>query len=340
MKYVLSHVLPNKQDASVKAHKDINRFLSEEGFKDLTFSTRQGKNKFIRQINRFRSISKLAKTVQPDDLVVVQYPIYTSKLDVNLFYRRVVEKATCKVAIVHDLPFLRDSNPPQSKNCQREISYLNYFDTVIVHNAAMQNVLVKYGLKSKIVKLQLFDYYSDFFNKLKKQNVIPNRVLFAGNLTKSSFVNKLKSNNVVEYHLWGSIKNKNALSDTVKYHGIAPASKLPKYLKNGWGLVWDGDTIQSVSGLGGHYLRYIDPHKTSLYLASGIPVIVWKYAGIAPYIENNNLGIVVESINEIPDKIKQLSQKDYLCMMAAVSEVQQKLLTGKMIKSAIRHAVE
>lgn len=338
MKYVISHALPDKQDASVKAHTDIDRFLSEEGYKILTFATRTGGNRFSRQLHRLISLQHLARVVTVNDSLVVQYPVYSSDLDTDLFYNRVVSKAKQKIAIIHDLPFLRDSFPPVVKVMQRELQRLNLFNTVIVHNKAMKEKLIALGLETNIVTLGLFDYYTPTVNEIEIAKSISTRVLFAGNLKKSSFVSKLKSNELVQYHLWGNLIDKTSLDNSVDYHGIVPSDELPQYLTNGWGLVWDGNTIDAVSGLGGEYLRYIDPHKTSLYISSGIPVIVWKHAGVAQFIEDNNLGLVIESIDEIPGRLQSLSQQQYITIMQSVHDMQAKLVAGAMIKAAVSRA--
>ncbi|MEI3535629.1 MAG: hypothetical protein V8R16_02480, partial [Bacilli bacterium] len=55
----------------------------------------------------------------------------------------------------------------------------------------------------------------------------------------------------------------------------------------------------------GKYLKYNNPHKLSLYLAAGLPVIVWSKSAIAKFVIDNNVGICVNNLNEINDKIKK-----------------------------------
>ena len=43
----------------------------------------------------------------------------------------------------------------------------------------------------------------------------------------------------------------------------------------GWGLVWDGAKLDS-GDTGLDYERFNQPHKISLYLACGLPLIVWS----------------------------------------------------------------
>ena len=61
---------------------------------------------------------------------------------------------------------------------------------------------------------------------------------------------------------------------------------------------------ETCKGSFGEYLRINNPHKTSLYLASGIPVIIWSKAALAEFIEKNKCGITVDSLYEIADKLK------------------------------------
>ena len=63
-----------------------------------------------------------------------------------------------------------------------------------------------------------------------------------------------------------------------------------------FGLVWDGMSSETCKGSFGEYLRINNPHKTSLYLASGIPVIIWSKAALAEFIEKNKCGIRHERI--------------------------------------------
>lgn len=69
-----------------------------------------------------------------------------------------------------------------------------------------------------------------------------------------------------------------------------------------------------MSGTFGQYLKLNNPHKTSLYLASGIPVIIWKEAALASFIVENNLGFAVDKLSEINEKLSQISDEQYKIM--------------------------
>ena len=65
------------------------------------------------------------------------------------------------------------------------------------------------------------------------------------------------------------------------------------------------------TGVYGEYLRINNPHKTSLYLASEIPVIIWKEAALAKFIVDNKCGIAVDSLEDIKQALQDLSEEEY-----------------------------
>ena len=56
---------------------------------------------------------------------------------------------------------------------------------------------------------------------------------------------------------------------------------------------------------------------------------------MAKYIEKNNLGIAVREMNEIPLKLKSLSEEDYRIMKSNVEIVGKQLCQGKMLLAVL-----
>ena len=100
--------------------------------------------------------------------------------------------------------------------------------------------------------------------------------------------------------------------------------------------MWDGKSIDECGGEFGQYMQYNNPHKTSLYLASKIPVIVWEKAAIAEFIRENHLGIQVGSLREIPEKLAALTGETYDEMLQNVSAMGEKLRKGEMLRKVLR----
>ena len=110
---------------------------------------------------------------------------------------------------------------------------------------------------------------------------------------------------------------------------------LPKVLNGKFGLVWDGDSIDKCAGQYGEYMRYNNPHKTSLYLACGIPVVVWNKAAIADFIEKNRIGITVESLNEMSDIIENMSDGQYKELKKNAVIMGDRLREGQMLSRVL-----
>ena len=72
--------------------------------------------------------------------------------------------------------------------------------------------------------------------------------------------------------------------------------------------------MDTCSGDYGMYLKYNDPHKVSLYISSGLPVIIWKEAAVAKLIQQHHAGILIESLSEIDKVLSKISQDDYYQM--------------------------
>ena len=125
-------------------------------------------------------------------------------------------------------------------------------------------------------------------------------------------------------------------ADNVRYLGSFEPDKLPEVMEGSFGLVWDGETTSTCSGTYGEYLRINDPHKASLYLASGMPVIIWKEAALADYIVKNGCGITVDSIEEIPERLKAMSAREYDTIRANTRRISERLRGGKYTERALR----
>jgi hypothetical protein len=104
------------------------------------------------------------------------------------------------------------------------------------------------------------------------------------------------------------VKPQLALSDNISYRGKYSGDDLPNHLTKGWGLVWDGHSLQCCNGQYGIYQQINSPHKASLFLAARIPVIVWQRSAIKNFVVHNRLGISVTSLFDIDEKINALGE--------------------------------
>tara|TARA_R110002020_G_scaffold323714_1_gene539524 strand:- start:54519 stop:54878 length:360 start_codon:yes stop_codon:yes gene_type:complete len=108
-----------------------------------------------------------------------------------------------------------------------------------------------------------------------------------------------------------------------------------KNIQGSFGLVWNGNSLNECAGDFGKYLLYNNPHKTSLYLLCGLPVIIWDQAAISDFIREHDLGIFISSLEELDDTLQNLDPELYQQMVRNVAKVRQKLLGGHFLKTAM-----
>lgn len=239
---------------------------------------------------------------------------------------------------LHDIDSLRSED---NSGLQKEISILNRAVCVVVHNECMHKFLVQNGLKCKILNLEVFDYLLK--NPFPLQNFkLKKEIVFAGNLAKSYFLRSYKLSKLgLMFNLYGPGFDKNAIiSKSIVYKGSYNPEEIPYKIEGSFGLIWDGDSLENCSGIYGKYLKYNNPHKLSLYIASGIPVITWKEAAIADFIEKYNIGFTVNSLYEISDVIDRLTLSEYEKYKKNLKILQKKVCSGFFTQKALDKIIE
>jgi hypothetical protein len=128
--------------------------------------------------------------------------------------------------------------------------------------------------------------------------------------------------------------------ENVTYLGVEKPYDLPSKLDGSFGLVWEGDSIAASEGSLGNYIQYITHNKISLYIVSGLPIIIPATAGTAPLIEKYQIGFAVSNLYEIEEKIRELSDDHYLQMQANVRLLADKVSQGYFLSTAVDEIME
>lgn len=341
-----------KNTAGAKAPDDISNLCDRRGY--VRFEMPQmPKNKYYRKMwLAFVCIKywkKLEKTTKAGDVVIFQHPMYGNRVSEKMI-PRIKKKGVKFVVLIHDLESLRKgiSGVIKENVKTNEIAdnlLLKHFDAIICHNEHMRQYMVSQGFDSnKLINLEIFDYLSDVMPK-NKYNEIDNSIIIAGNLAqgKCGYIYDIYSNGMnqkLTTHLFGINYEEKFASTMMKYHGSFKPEELPMYLEGSFGLVWDGITCQTCAGNTGEYLKYNNPHKTSLYLSSGIPVVVWSHAAIADFVQKNNVGICVDSLERLDEVISKISNDEYKEMINNTKEISEKLHNGYYFYTALNKALE
>lgn len=212
-------------------------------------------------------------------------------------------------------------------------------DVLIVHNMYMVKMLADRGFDSdRLVKLEIFDYLIPDYKEIKESDGI----VIAGNLmeSKAGYVYQINKINNVTFNLFGANYNAKKPFDNINYFGAFLPDELIKNLTGKYGLVWDGDSVETCSGGKGEYLKINNPHKLSLYLAAGLPVIIWDEAAEADFVLRENVGFTVRSLYELPGKMSDISDNNYEIMKKNAETVGARLRNGEYLTRALKKAEE
>lgn len=309
------------QNASGKAKWDAADILLELGFSELYRPSRYRVVRVIQQL-------VYTITLGNDVMLAIQYPA-----NKKFFYRILSKKNNRSFALIHDIESLR-----MQSDLANDVEVLNSFDCIISHNSNMTGALRSGGYAGDVVELGLFDYLG--FEGVVSEERDRSVVSFAGNLAKAGFLAKIAETGL-KLNLFGVPEPaSDMVGDDVRFIGSYPSNVVPGMISGGWGLVWDGDSTKTCSGLTGNYLRYNCPHKASMYIVAERPLIVWKESGIARYVQKKRLGLVVSSLAEAADTIGTIGDEDYEQFLCSVKKEKRDLCEGKHLKTAVANVIQ
>lgn len=336
--------------AGSKAPADVSTIAEKLDFAPVSIVMRTTEKsrlaKVQRQIGFAIDWSRAIRSIHAPSLLLLQFPFHYPQLTRETALQTIRRKNGLSViGLVHDVEELRGYR--YSDYYRREFAFmLDYADVLIVHNDRMKQFFLERGVsKDRLVVLQIFDYLLDpasITAQNKKKITFERSLNIAGNLSarKSGYLRELTELPDITLHLYGAGPDKSMQDKkNVVYHGMFAPEKLPDVISSGFGLVWDGETIQGCSGAAGNYLRYNNPHKLSLYLASGIPVVIWKEAAEAAFVEQNHLGITVNSVQEATERILAMTPDQYVFFAEQVQKVAAKLREGDYTRQALEEAI-
>ena len=324
--------------AGVKANEDVFISAKQQNYQPLFVTRYNDDGKFTSRILNhvycYFSWKKTLKKIKSGDVVFIQVPDCRMQLGSKCAIKKISKKAKL-ICLVHDIESLRTPNVKRCKKFENLI--FSSAHVIIVHNEKMKDYCISQGVdEEKLVSLDLFDYFCEEGN-LPEQG---SDVVLAGNLveSKSPYVGQLDKLDF-NVQLFGIGYSKGD-SSNIHYNGAVPAEKLPNLLCGKFGLVWDGTSVDKCDGVTGLYMRYNNPHKTSLYLCAGLPVIVWEESAIATFVKKSEVGITVNSLWDVKPQIDAMTDEDYKKMRNNAKDIAEKVRSGYFTKTAVKKAEE
>ena len=346
MKYYLKEEFlhdNNVKNAGNKARNDVEEIVTREGYKALVLSVDNWyeMSTLKAQLHKSKAFGQALNQLKQGDELLIQFPMLHHSFFTTHHVKKAQKKGVKVHFIIHDLEALRYVNvenfPLKHKiRIQiQESGLLGAADGIIAHNPIMKSVLVDKGVEAdKIVSLGIFDYLIPNFQE--KTGLTKNQpIIVAGNLAqeKAGYLYSLPEEPA--YNLYGvGFDASRALANETYFGSFLP-DELPAALEGGFGLVWDGDSAETCSGVFGEYLRYNNSHKASLYLAAGFPLVVWKQSALSHFVLENGCGIAVESLHDLKAAIDNLSDTDYQDLIENAKRVGQEIREGHYLKTAL-----
>lgn len=327
----------SKFDAAGKAKMDCETILLNNGWKNIGFKQTWISNSVVGTLISALGVTWALIRLKTRSYLCLQYPF-------NKFYQYCLWAAKIKkctvLTIVHDVKSLKG----KYEFSQEEINILGKSEQLIVHNASMRKWFEQQGVKSQLFEISAFDYLHSAKNKTEQKptNFQKLRIVFAGNMgSKRSFIYDFDTLNTKQFKVdlygvgfhSGSVKKQQ--NSSLDYKGVFPADQVIDRIDGDFGLVWYGDSIDSCDGSTGQYLKYNNPHKLSLYILCGMPIIIWDKAAIADFVTRNKIGLTVSSLRELPDKLKALRPSDIETLKNNVSNIKNKMQNGEFLGSAL-----
>lgn len=330
MKYAVVWNYGHLSHAGSKAPSDAIAFLLEDGYRPIVFHEIRVLKYFIFPFDFLRAYF----SVERGSRVVFQFPVHSGST-----FRVVLRLASClarkgvdRVALVHDVNFGRDFAGVRAEQNLRQLAC---FSSLIVHSTQMEELLRRNGCDIPCRVLGLFDYRADALNV--KPRVNAPEVVFAGNLSKSAFLRKLGGavSGSLHFNLYGAGGESLPGIEGVSYKGKFTPDDLSS-LEGSYGLVWDGDEISRCSGPFGEYLKYNSPHKASLYVCAGLPLIVPSGSAVADIVTSSGIGLAVDSLESLQETLSGVSDARYSAMKAACKAYASRLLQGGSLRDSLK----
>jgi hypothetical protein len=284
------------------------------------------------KIARLLYVARFFLKWKAGDTLVFIYPVF-AKMN-QLILRLAAKKKLHIICIVADIDGIKDGI---DQLLEENISELKRYKNFIVHNDAMRQWLTSFMQPHAVTTLEFFDFLvkPTESNRQKTTDIV-----FAGNLDKSPFIQDLHAvvqrSPSLHFNLYGAGYTPAMILQTgVSYKGVFNPYELPSTLEGSFGLVWDGLSVDGPGGSFGNYMRFITHHKVSLYIVSGLPLIVPEMAGSAPLVKRYGIGITVNNLFELEDSINRITDAQYEEMRNNLKPLAQRIRSGLCLETAL-----
>lgn len=333
--FIQEHLQEPYQNGGI-GYTDAERILTSSGYEPV-FLPAHFDFSFVAKLRRLLFVIGKFISLPSGSIVVFLLPQYAgmNRLLVRLLHLR---KSIKRVALVGDINGIKHNDPALLKI---ELRQYSQYDFLIVHNQWMRDWIEKQIPGARCSVLHFFDFLA---GPGKQKNEHDYSIAYAGNLLEAKFLNKVgelsfKNSNIV-FKVYGQpYTSQMAEQINLEYLGTSEPYTLPAKISAAYGLVWYGESMDAVLGNIGPYLSLISPHKASLYLICGIPLIVPEGTAIAGLVKQHKAGIAINNLHELADKLKAINKEEYSLMCQNAMAIGRGISKGEGLRNAL-HEME
>lgn len=337
MKYTIEEYVLNEYNASSKARKDVSYFILNNGFCSIGQNDKRKikNNAFAKSLLALKLYVKILFTLKKDDVLFLQTS--TKVLKPFLLIKKL--RSFKIIYLIHDMFSLRFSQKESIAKHQLEIKndihLMSQCDYVIAHNPTMIERLRTFGCTAKLFSLDIFDYHTQYpAPRRTHKDGDKWYISFAGHLPKSQFLHTLDETlHSLQLIIYGGPAE---YFKHAQYKGTVDAELLPSTIEGHFGLIWEGAYHPEKED---NYTCINNPHKMSMYIVAGLPIICWKKSAAAQFVEAHGIGFAIESLDEIEKAISMIDQPAYEQMVQNCIDLRMSLIEGKHIEHVINNIV-
>lgn len=278
--------------------------------------------------SRGRRFDGMIAGIGAGDIVICQFPTWNGLGFERALVRHIKAYHGRIVIFVHDLEALMFEN--RRFALKDTIGLYNEAELLIVPSHTMKRFLLEHGVQPgmKFIVQEVWDYTTQL--NFTVSRALKREIHFAGNPDRFRF--PYTWNYEVPLKVYSE---QECQGNYVKKMGwFLPERLLLELAGGGFGLVWYGDEYWH------QYLSMNNSLKLGAYLAAGIPVVVPRGISNQCMIEENHLGIVVDTLEEAAAAVKNMTEQEYRDYTSAVAQFASLLREGFFTKKCIVDAVQ
>lgn len=339
--YVLNQRQEETCDAAGKAMRDVFSLLKEMDAQVIPGVPKKC-SRILKALDLPFLLIFLLIVVRKRDFVFYSVPDNYIRIRLLKMVRPIKRFQT--ICFINDLNAFRYGSFLENGQ-KKELDAVCAADHILAPNRNAEEMLRQAGVSGHFVQVGVWDYLigEAMAETIRERRKLADgergeavRIAFAGNLNKSVFLSVMEVPDGASLELWGKLDadQRKKLPPGCHYHGVLESEEVPPAIcQLDWGLVWDGTGSDAIEGGLGEYLRYNNSHKCALYLASGLPVIVWSQSGMAHFVKKYKCGITIDRLGDLK---KEIAAADYRSLKANVEKMMPLVQRGYFFKKAVK----